>query len=141
MVHGGRLQRLLRHGLRQAPTLDQHHGVQFLVDQLLCFTQQFSRQHHHTRSDVCRVVSPSGSITHLLVLNFGEITHDLSSSIVNGHRLENGGSIVGDEERTGCGSDLCLRMRRMKYILNNFVHSLRTESGLDEIGNGSGSNE
>ena len=60
---------------------------------------------------MCRVVSPSGSITHLLVLNFGEVAHDLSGCIVNGHRLENSGSIVGDEERTGCGSDLCLRMR------------------------------
>ena len=45
-----------------------------------------------------RVVSPGGSITHLLVLNFGEVAHDLGGGIVDGHGLENGGSIVGDEE-------------------------------------------
>lgn len=90
---------------------------------------------------MCRVVSPSGSITHLLVLNFGEVAHDLGGGIVDGHGLENGGSIVGDEERTRCGSDLLFTLRRGEYILNDFVHSLGTESGLDEIGNGSGSNE
>ena len=60
---------------------------------------------------MCRVVSPSGSITHLLVLNFGEVAHDLGGSIVDGHGLENGGSIVGDEERTRCGSDLLFTLR------------------------------
>ena len=57
------------------------------------------------------------------------------------HLPENGGSIVGDEERTRCGSDLHFTLRRGEYILNDFVHSLGTESGLDEIGDSGGSDE
>lgn len=45
------------------PTCNDGHGVYLLVDELFCFSQQFTRQYHHT----------GGTITHLIILHLTNI--------------------------------------------------------------------
>lgn len=94
-----------------------------LMDKFLSFSQQLTSQDGNSGS----------SITDLLILSFGDFDKDFSSWIIDMHRSENGGTIIGYSD----GFVLGARCNRDK----DFVHTSGAKSSFDEISNSNGTNK
>lgn len=108
------VEHLQRHLARGAEALDDGHGVQLLVDELLRLAQQLARQHRHGRR----------AVAHLVVLNLGQVCggavgrehgpgrkwgegeggawreartyEDLGRRVIDVYALQDRGAVVGD---------------------------------------------
>lgn len=68
--------------------------MNFHVNELLSFSEQLS----------CEDCDGGGAVSNFLVLGFGDIDEDLGSRVVDVHRSEDGGAIVGDVNMLVLGS-------------------------------------
>ena len=106
-----------------APSLDNDLGVDFLVHKLLGLAKQFSRQDGNS----------GRAITDLFILGARDVDEDLGSGVVNVDRLQDGSTIIGD-------SDLLARVF-VTHRLQDLVHALGSEGGLDQVRDGNCANE
>ncbi|KAI3491659.1 hypothetical protein L1887_43971 [Cichorium endivia] len=102
-----------------AVSFDDRLRVDAHVDQLFCFAQQFGRQHTHA----------GGAIAHLVVLHLGDVDQDLGGGIVEVNGLEDGGAVVGDYDVVRADA------------LQDLVHALGSERGLDQVAERDGADE
>jgi hypothetical protein len=70
----------------------------------------------------------SGSITGFNILSFGDLNEHLGGWVNDGHLLQDGGAIVGDQNFAS-------------LILDHLVHASWTEGSSHDIGDGSGSDD
>ena len=106
-----------------SPALDDDLGMDLLHNKVLGLTEELTSED----SD------GGGTITNLLVLSARNIDQDLGRWVVNEDRLKNGRTIVGD-------GDL-LTSVLITERLEDLVHTLGTESGLDEVRDSNSANE
>lgn len=106
-----------------SPALDDDLGMDLLHNEVLGLTEELTSED----SD------GGGTITNLLVLSARNIDQDLGRWVVNEDRLKNGRTIVGD-------GDL-LTSVLITERLEDLVHTLGTESGLDEVRDSNSANE
>ena len=113
MVHSDVVEDLLGNGSGLSPSSDDDLGVNFLVDELLGFLEEFSG--HDSDG--------GGTITDFFVLGLGDVDQNFGGRVVNPDRLENGGTIVGDgDSLTGV---------LVSHGLENLIHTLGSEGSLD----------
>ena len=120
VVLGGALERLLGDGARLAEALDDGHGVDLLVDEVLSLAQEFAREDH----------DGGCAVAHLVVLRLGDVDEDPGGGVVDVDGLEDGGAVVGDGHLVALGDGH-----------EDLVHALGTEGALDEIGDRHGADE
>ena len=92
--------------------------VQTLHDQLLGFTEELGSQHGHR----------GGAVADLGILRLGDLDQNAGRRVVNVHGAEDSGTIIGH------GDILALRTRDNR--LEDLIHALGTQGGLDEVTHG-----
>mmetsp|Transcript_1006 Transcript_1006/g.1808 ORF Transcript_1006/g.1808 Transcript_1006/m.1808 type:complete len:305 (+) Transcript_1006:748-1662(+) len=90
-------------------------GVDALVEQLLGLLEDGAGKDHHS----------GRAVSNLVVLRSGQLDKEFGGLVVDLHLLEDGGTIIGDDD-IAVGTD------------QHLVHALGTEGGLEEGGDGPG---
>mmetsp|Transcript_44780 Transcript_44780/g.78160 ORF Transcript_44780/g.78160 Transcript_44780/m.78160 type:complete len:243 (+) Transcript_44780:896-1624(+) len=106
VVHSGLLEGVAgnRHG--GSPAGNDGHGVDALVHEELCLSQQLTTQHRHT----------GGAVADCVILNSSNIYKHLGSRVFNRHTSKDRGTIVGNSDT---------HVVRVTHRLQYFIHALR----------------
>jgi len=115
VVHGDIFQNFLGGVTSESPSLDDNLRVNSLSNKLLSFLEELAS--HDGDS--------GGTITNLFVLGHGDVDEDFGGRVVDVDGFEDGGSIIGD-------SNLLARLL-VTHGLEDLVHALGSEGGLDQV--------